>query len=77
MGFGRVLKERVAQEVGLVCQECGRQFSRIGQLQAHHINFARHGGRNVRENMELVCPECHKRIHNVYPCEAEKKRRRR
>jgi 5-methylcytosine-specific restriction endonuclease McrA len=34
-------------------------------LQAHHIIEAQHGGADMRDNIQIVCAECHSKIHRT------------
>jgi hypothetical protein len=34
-------------------------------LQAHHIIEAQHGGGDMRDNIQIVCAECHSAIHRT------------
>ncbi len=34
-------------------------------LQAHHIIEAQHGGADLRDNIQILCTECHSAIHRT------------
>jgi len=38
------------------CTKCGKSLS---SLDVHHIQARRHGGKDVTENLEALCPDCH------------------
>lgn len=40
------------------CSRCGKSLT---SLEVHHIRARRHGGRNVPENLETLCTDCHAR----------------
>src|SRR5439155_20695768 len=42
------------------CQQCGKQG--IG-LQAHHLIFREHGGKDTLSNLLTLCEQCHHRLH--------------
>ena len=45
---------------GYHCQQCGKKNSR---LQAHHIVFKEHGGKDTLANLLTLCEVCHQRLH--------------
>jgi 5-methylcytosine-specific restriction endonuclease McrA len=45
---------------GYTCQHCGK---RNGRLQAHHIVYREHGGKNTLTNLLTLCEACHKNVH--------------
>jgi hypothetical protein len=42
------------------CQHCGKQRSR---LEAHHVLFREHGGKDTLANLLCLCETCHHRLH--------------
>lgn len=63
---GRV-KKQIVKERGLTCQECGFKTSRPGELFAHHIIPASHGGPTEPDNLILLCHSCHRAAHRNGP----------
>ncbi|HEY3991394.1 MAG TPA: RNA-guided endonuclease IscB [Ktedonobacteraceae bacterium] len=45
---------------GYHCQQCGKQHSR---LEAHHIQFREHGGKDALANLFTLCEQCHHTLH--------------
>jgi len=45
---------------GYRCQQCGKQNVR---LQAHHIVFKEHGGKDTLANLLCLCEHCHQQVH--------------
>jgi hypothetical protein len=45
---------------GYQCQQCGKKNSR---LEAHHIVFKEHGGKDTLANLLTLCEVCHQRLH--------------
>jgi RRXRR protein/HNH endonuclease len=45
---------------GYQCQQCGKQNIR---LEAHHIVFKEHGGKDTLANLLTLCEICHHRLH--------------
>ncbi len=42
------------------CQHCGK---RDGRLEAHHMVFREHGGKETLENLLTLCDRCHHHLH--------------
>jgi hypothetical protein len=42
------------------CQHCGKQK---GRLEAHHIVFRQHGGKDTLTNLLCLCEHCHHELH--------------
>jgi len=42
------------------CQQCGK---RDGRLEAHHIQFREHGGKDTLANLLCLCEHCHHQLH--------------
>lgn len=45
---------------GYQCQHCKKQGVR---LEAHHIHFREHGGKDTLDNLLTLCEQCHHRLH--------------
>ena len=45
---------------GYQCQQCGKQGCR---LEAHHIVFKEHGGKDTLANLLCLCEHCHHQVH--------------
>ncbi len=45
---------------GYQCQQCGKQGCR---LEAHHIVFKEHGGKDTLANLLCLCEPCHHQVH--------------
>jgi RRXRR protein/HNH endonuclease len=45
---------------GYRCQHCGKRKVR---LQAHHIHFREHGGKDTLSNLLTLCENCHHQLH--------------
>ncbi len=45
---------------GYTCQQCGKQGIR---LQAHHLVYREHGGKDTISNLLTLCEPCHTKIH--------------
>ncbi len=46
---------------GYQCQHCSKRQVR---LEAHHIHFREHGGKDTLNNLITLCEQCHHRLHN-------------
>jgi hypothetical protein len=45
---------------GYQCQQCSKQHVR---LEAHHLIFREHGGKDTLTNLVTLCERCHHRLH--------------
>jgi 5-methylcytosine-specific restriction endonuclease McrA len=45
---------------GYACKNCGKKNRR---LEAHHIIYREHGGKDTLANLLTLCEACHKRLH--------------
>lgn len=45
---------------GYQCQHCGKRRER---LEAHHVIFREHGGKDTLANLLTLCKKCHRRLH--------------
>jgi len=52
-GFSEIKAER-----GAKCEICGRDDS----LDLHHIKARRYGGKDTKENAQLLCERCHVQV---------------
>ena len=55
----RILKLRLIEERGKNCERCG--YGKYEILQIHHKN--RNKKDNEKENLEIICPNCHYEEH--------------
>ena len=44
---------------GYQCTQCNKK----GNLDAHHIIWKEHGGKDTIENLITLCKQCHKKVH--------------
>ena len=68
----RLLRLEVQKQAGCLCESCAREGrTRLGSV-VHHVRPIRSGGDPWdRNNLELVCKECHKDIHDQLDAEHE------
>ena len=45
---------------GYICQQCGKQRVR---LEAHHLIYRTHGGKDTLANLLTLCAACHRKLH--------------
>ena len=45
---------------GYACQHCGKHHVR---LQAHHLVYREHGGKDTLTNLLTLCEACHQKVH--------------
>ena len=45
---------------GYACQQCGKKHIR---LEAHHVIFRKHGGKDTLANLVALCEVCHHQLH--------------
>lgn len=57
----KILKNQLLEERGEKCQLC--DYNNINILQVHHIIERHLGGKDNKENLLLICPNCHYTIH--------------
>lgn len=55
----RRLKKDVTERDGKCCRNCRRERG----LDLHHVIFRSLGGRDVIENLILLCHHCHREVH--------------
>jgi 5-methylcytosine-specific restriction endonuclease McrA len=53
-------KNRLIKSRGQACERCGKYHE---NLHAHHIKKLMDGGGNTEDNLQLLCPDCHKEAH--------------
>jgi len=58
---GSLLKQKLAQKRGGVCERC--DVVNYSILQVHHKKERHRGGTNTVSNLELLCPNCHATHH--------------
>ncbi len=56
----RLHSRQVLDRHGWRCARCGGTY----RLQVHHRTFRSHGGTHRAENLEPVCGDCHRAIHD-------------
>lgn len=65
--YSAKVKKQIIKERGLICQDCGFKAARNGELYAHHIIPASHGGPTEPSNLALLCHSCHRAAHRNGP----------
>lgn len=69
-------KFEVHERDNFTCQICGaKEDSKRVTFQVHHIVFKCNGGSNNLSNLKLLCPECHRKLHNSSPTGNSRKRK--
>ncbi len=58
----RFLKIHLIQERGR-CEKCGNKFN----LTIHHKKESSKGGYDAIDNLQVLCRECHDKIHKIQP----------
>jgi len=53
-----------------ICELCENKapfFDKYGNpfLETHHVEYLSKGGKDSIENVVALCPNCHRRIHNL------------
>ena len=46
------------------CEICDRHEVQCGKLIPHRINRGYLGGKYIPRNIEMICNDCHKKIHH-------------
>ena len=54
------VKKKIWQEANMRCAQCGE--SDVDTLEIHHIKAVQSGGTNDKENLILLCSNCHSKI---------------
>ncbi len=54
------LRKACLMRDGYICQQCGKCGMR---LQAHHIVYREHGGKDTLSNLLTLCETCHAKLH--------------
>lgn len=67
----RLLHEEVYQRDGGCCAICGAPVPE--GVKAHHEPPKSHGGQDIKENLIMLCPECHAQRHFNAPREYKAK----
>jgi len=64
--YGRLTKYKeyllAIQQCNGKCVVCGEQDA--AKLHVHHITFKSGGGKTEKENLIVLCNECHEKLHN-------------
>lgn len=69
-------KFEVHKRDGFTCQICGaKEEPEHPTFQVHHVVFKCNGGSNDLNNLQLLCPECHRKLHNSNPASNSRKHR--
>jgi 5-methylcytosine-specific restriction endonuclease McrA len=58
------LRQKLLEEHGGLCMECGQQPDFRG-LSLHHKKFKSQGGQSENCNVVLVCGKCHSAYHGI------------
>lgn len=53
------LKKKLISEQGSICEDCGQEAA----VMLHHIIPVSEGGKTKRNNVALLCQDCHKKRH--------------
>ncbi len=56
-------KARIYGERGECCERCSTQFNDHREPEYHHIKRYVDGGESHIDNIEMLCRECHKKVH--------------
>lgn len=63
MPFPKILTKQWGKEVGWKCEVCGRRWKDGWLLEAHHKIPSSMGGKDTRDNFQLLCVSCHMAAH--------------
>jgi len=55
------MRKKAFKHYGKKCKYCGCG----NDLNVHHVTYERRGDERL-EDLEIVCQDCHKRIHNIH-----------
>ena len=55
-------KELLKQFVNYICETCHKKFE-SKDLRVHHINRHYLGGLDNFRNLQVICKDCHEKIH--------------
>lgn len=63
---GRMIPHNLYKEIKArtKCRDCGCK-KKGRQFEIHHITPISMGGKNIHTNLILLCPDCHKKRHEV------------
>ena len=56
-------KEVLRELVNHICEVCNQMEEKCGKLTAHRLNRGYKGGRYIPRNIQMICNDCHKKIH--------------
>lgn len=59
-------KTEIIEQKGLRCENCGREFPRW-KLELHHRHYNMEFGTETKEDLILLCEECHESMHEQLP----------
>lgn len=67
------IRKIVRKECNYSCQICHKQDDKNNPtFQIHHIQPKSEGGTDEKDNLTLLCPDCHKAIHGIRTQESDK-----
>lgn len=64
MPFPRHMTKKWGAELKWVCEACGRRWVDGWLLEGHHKIPRHNGGKDTRENFQLLCQHCHAEAHD-------------
>ena len=71
-------KFEVHKRDSFTCRICGAEEDpKHPTFQVHHVVFKCNGGSNNLSNLVLLCPECHRKLHNSSPAGNNRKNKSR
>ena len=59
----RIIKAELINEHGPYCWCCNNMFDPT-ELEGHHMQLKSAGGKNTKDNIAILCHECHFRLHS-------------
>jgi len=62
--FSKGMKRRALKLAGSCCTVCSDPLS-MATAESHHIVHVCQGGATVADNLQIVCRECHVKIHKI------------
>ena len=60
--FPKSMKKKALRKAGGMCTVCACHLT-MAQAEPHHILPVSEGGETVAENLQIVCRDCHVKIH--------------
>ena len=66
----QVVAEFVQRRANGICQLCGQKAPFIDKkgrpyLEVHHVKWLSKGGKDTKDNSVALCPNCHKKMHEL------------